>query len=325
MKAIAIDGYGDAHKLQLREIPDPRPKAGEVLVRVRAAAVNPLDWKIRDGQLRRFLGIAFPYVPGCDIAGEVVASGATETSFEPGRAVVAFLDPRRGGGYAEYAVAKVTTMARKPEKLSFAEAASLPIAGCTALQALRDAGRLSKGGSALVIGGAGGVGHFAIQIAKALGAKVSATCGPSNIEFVRSLGADFVVDYRSEDFTTRPERYDVIFDTQGKSAFSACKHNLNPDGVYVTTLPSANLVFWSAVQSALALFSKTQRATLIMVRPSAKDLEFLGRLADDGALRPVVTETFPLADARAAHQLSQTGHARGKIVLAPAAEGDAAT
>ena len=315
MKAIAIDSYGGPEKLLLTELPDPRPGPGEALVRVRAASVNPLDWKIRSGQLRLFLRLGFPYIPGSDVAGEVVEVGGQMSRFKPGENVVAFVDPKLGGGYGELALVKETAAATKPESLSFAEAACLPIAGCTALQGLRDIGKLPPGGGVLVLGGAGGVGHFAIQIAKALGARVSATCSASNIEFVRSLGADLVMDYNKEDFTTRSERYHVIFDTVAASSFSACESLLEPDGVYVTTLPSLDVLFWGLVKAIIARFGMTKRAKMIMVRPGAECLVFLGRLADEGKLRPYVDKIYPLASAEDAQQASQAGHVRGKIVL----------
>ena len=245
MKAIVIDGYGGADRLRLDERPDPAPGAGEVLIDVRAASVNPVDWKIRKGELRLFLRPRFPYIPGSDVAGEVAAVGPGVTRFKPGDAVVAFVDLKRGGGYAERAVAKESAAALKAGSLSFADAACLPIAGCTALQALRDHGGLRAGGSALINGGAGGVGHFVVQIAKALGATVAATCGPSNVDFVRSLGADPVIDYSREEFPRRPERYDVILDAVARSSFAACRGVLNPGGVYVTTVPDPSTLFWA--------------------------------------------------------------------------------
>jgi NADPH:quinone reductase-like Zn-dependent oxidoreductase len=315
MKAIVIDGYGGSDRLRLCEQPDPAPAADEILVRVKAAGVNPVDWKIREGQLRLFLRLSFPYVPGGDIAGEVVSAGASATRFKAGNPVVAFIDPARGGGYAELAVTNESAAARKPESLSFIEAASLPIAGVTALQALRDKGGLHAGGSALINGGAGGVGHFGVQIAKALGATAAATCGPLNAAFVVSLGADLVIDHTREDFTRRPERYDVVFDAVAKSSFAACRHLLNPGGAYVTTLPGPGTLFWGGLQSAAGLFGKAKQAKFLMVRPEAADLAFLGQLADEGRLRPTVALTLPLERAREAQDASRAGHARGKIVL----------
>src|SRR3954452_17737589 len=183
MKAIVIDGYGASDRLQLREVERPEPSAGEVLIRVRAAGVNPIDWKVRRGLLRPVLWLRFPVILGSDVAGVVEAVGPGVTRFRPGDPVFALLYPRRHGpgGYAEYAVARESAVARKPEALSFEEAASLPVAALTALQSLRDLGRLPAGGSALINGASGGVGTFAVQLARALGAaRVVGVCGPSN-------------------------------------------------------------------------------------------------------------------------------------------------
>jgi NADPH:quinone reductase-like Zn-dependent oxidoreductase len=315
MRAIVIDAYGGSDRLRVDDRPDPAPNTGEVLVRVRAAGVNPVDWKIRRGDLRLILWVRFPYIPGGDVAGEVVKVGSGVSRFQSGDAVVAFVDPMRGGGYAELAVVKESAAAPKPRSLSFAEAASLPIAGVTALQALRDVGRLSAGASVLINGGAGGVGHIAVQIAKALGAKVSATCGPANVAFVESLGADAVIDYSREDFTRRDERFAVVFDAVATSSFPACRHLLEPGGTYVTTLPSPSGLFWSAVQSVAGLAARAKRAKFLMVRSDGADLAFLGHLADEGRLRPTLAATFPLDRAREAHETSEKGHTRGKIVL----------
>ena len=244
-----------------------------------------------------------------------LATGAGAAQFRSGDPVVGFVNLRRGGGYAEFAVAKKTAIALKPPSLSFVEAASLPIAACTALQALRDLGKLSEGANALILGGAGGVGHFAVQIAKALGAKTTATCGASNIEFVRSLGADHVIDYRREDFTTRTDRYDVIFDAVGKSSFPVCRPLLEPDGTYVTTLPGPRLFFWTAVQSIAGFFGAAKRAKGVLVRQSGSDIAFLCQLADEGKLRPTVSLKLPLDRAAEAQEASEAGHTRGKIVL----------
>ncbi|MFI5458124.1 MAG: NAD(P)-dependent alcohol dehydrogenase [Isosphaerales bacterium] len=315
MKAIVILGYGGSDQLNARERPDPTPGAGEILVRVRAAGVNPVDWKIRRGDLRLFLRVRFPYVPGGDVAGEVVELGPDARRFKPGDAVFAFVDMARGGGYAELAVVKEAAAALKPQSLSFTEAASLPIAACTALQGLRDVGGLRQGGSTLINGGAGGVGHFAVQIAKALGATTAATCGPFNVAFVESLGADLVIDYSREDFTQRAERYDVVFDAVAMSSFGACRHLLNPGGSYVTTLPGPSVLFWGAVQSGARMFGRSKQARFLMVRREGADLAFLGELADAGRLRPTIGRTFPLERARDAHDASEQGHTRGKIVL----------
>jgi NADPH:quinone reductase-like Zn-dependent oxidoreductase len=210
---------------------------------------------------------------------------------------------------------KKTAVALKSSSLSFIEAASLPIAGCAAVQALRDLGKLSKGTNALILGGAGGVGHFAVQIAKALGAKTSATCGSANIAFVQSLGADHVIDYSGKDFMAGLDRFDVIFDAVGKSSFVSCRPLLVPGGAYVTTLPTPSLFFWGGVQSIAGIFRNAKRAKGILVRPNGKDLAYLCQLADEGKLRPTVSLTLLLSRAAEAHEASEAGHTRGKIVL----------
>jgi NADPH:quinone reductase-like Zn-dependent oxidoreductase len=315
MKAIVIDGYGGPDRLVLHERPDPRPGAGELLVKVHAAGVNPVDWKIRRGDLRLFLWISFPYTPGGDVAGDVVEVGAGVSRFKPGDAVVAFVDLKHGGGYSELAVVKESAAALKPASLSFAEAASLPIAACTALQSLRDHGKLREGGFALINGGAGGVGHFAVQIAKALGATSSATCGPANVEFVRSLGADRVIDYSREDFIHGADRYDTVFDAVAMSTFGVCRQVLKPGGTYVSTLPSPSVFLWGPLQGVASLLGPAKQAKFIVVKTVGADLEFLGQLADSGRLRPALSRTFPLELACEAQRASQEGHTRGKIVL----------
>lgn len=315
MKAIVIDGYGGIDRMRLEERPEPAPGPGELLIDVRAASVNPVDWKIRQGELKAVLWLKFPYIPGGDVAGEVVAVGSGVSRFKPGDAVVAFVELKQGGGYAQRVVVKEAATASKVSSMTFPEASTLPIAGCTALQALRDHGGLREGGSVLINGGAGGVGHFAVQIGKAMGATITATAGPSNIDFVRSIGADRVIDYKKEDFTKLPDRYDVIFDAVAMSTFPACRDRLNPGGVYITTLPNPNVLFWGAVQSAASLFGRARRAMFMWVRQEGSDLAFLGQLADQGKLRPEIARTFPLEQVREAHALSEEGHGRGKIVL----------
>jgi NADPH:quinone reductase-like Zn-dependent oxidoreductase len=315
IKAIVIDAYGGAERLTLRELPDPKPGTGELLVKVRAAGVNPVDWKIRRGDLKLFLWLSFPYVPGGDVAGEVVEVGPGVSQFKPGDAVVAFVDTKRGGGYAELAVVKESAAALKGESLSFVEAASLPIAACTALQGLRDHGKLRERGTALINGAAGGVGHFGVQIAKVLGATTTATCGSANVEFVKSLGADCVIDYSREDFTQGAPGYDVVFDAVAMSSFEACRQVLKPAGAYITTLPSPSALLRGPLQSIAGLFGPAKQAKFIWVRPEGRDLAYLGQLADSGRLRPTVSQTFRLDQARAAQEASQQGHTRGKIVL----------
>jgi NADPH:quinone reductase-like Zn-dependent oxidoreductase len=318
MKAIVIDKYGTSDRLQLREVERPKPSAGEVLIRVHAAGVNPVDWKIRRGMLRPLLWLRFPIILGFDVAGVVEEAGPGVNRFRPGDPVFALLHPRRHGpgGYAGYAVAPDSAVARKPDALGFEEAASLPVAALTALQSLRDLGRLPAGGSALINGASGGVGVFAVQLARALGAaRVTGVCGPNNVELVRGLGADTVIDYTREDFTRRPGRVDVILDAVAKSSFGACRRILGPRGTYVTTLPMPGALLWGALLPVAGLLGYGKRAKFVAAHPRGSDLEFLARLADEGKLRPVIDRVFPFEQAREAHDFSATERARGKIVL----------
>jgi NADPH:quinone reductase-like Zn-dependent oxidoreductase len=317
MKAVVIDEYGGSDRLQVREIEKPRPGTGAVLIRVRAAGVNPIDWKIRRGVLRAVLWFRPPIVLGGDVAGEVEAVGSGVTRFRPGDPVLAMLGLglHGPGGYAEYALARESAVSRKPESLDFTEAASIPIAALTALQSLRDLGRLTAGQSVLINGASGGVGTFALQIAKALGASVTGVCGPANVALVRGLGADTVIDYTREDFTRRPETYEVILDAVAKSSFRACAPILRPGGTYVTTLPSPEVLVRGVLQPITRLLGSDKRVRFVLARPRASDLEYLGRLADEGKLKPVIDRVFPLEQAKEAHDYSETERARGKIVL----------
>jgi NADPH:quinone reductase-like Zn-dependent oxidoreductase len=203
MKAVVLDGYGDADKLTVREIPRPACGDGQVTVQVRAAGVNPIDWRLRKGSLRWMLPARFPLVLGFDVAGEIVEVGAAVGEWKLGDEVLCFLDSRHGGGYAEYAVAGADVLAPKPTAVSFAEAAGVPLAASTALQALRDVGKVATGRQLLVNGAAGGVGSFAVQLGRILGARVTGTCSESNLEFVRELGAERVMDYARQDFAAQ--------------------------------------------------------------------------------------------------------------------------
>jgi NADPH:quinone reductase-like Zn-dependent oxidoreductase len=318
MKAAAIDRYGPSERLTVRDLPDPGPPGpGQVLLRVRAAGVNPIDWKIRRGHLRFIRRARFPLVLGFDVAGEVVEIGPEVTRFEPGDAVFGVVDVNGlGGSYAELALAREAALALQPASLSFEEAAALPVAGLTALQGLRDKGELVAGESVVINGAAGGVGHFAVQIAAAFGARVSAVTSGRNLDFVRDLGADEAIDYEEEEFTARDETWDVIYDLVGNRTFRDCEDVLSPDGgVYISTVVSVSLVLSVAATTVGGLLGQRKRSRIAMVNHRAEDLAVLARLVEQRKLRPVIQEIFPLADIRRAHDLSETGHVRGKIVV----------
>ena len=315
MKAAVIDGYGGPDRFVVREVEKPTPGPGQLLVRVRAASVNPVDWKLRKGQLRLVKPARFPLILGYDVAGEVEAIGAEITRFEPGDPVYALVDSSHGGGYAEYVLVGEEAAAPKPERLSFEEAAAIPVAALTALQALRDKGELAEGERLLVNGAAGGVGHFAVQIGKAQGAWVVGVASGRNQAFLRKIGADREIDYEQEDFTTDEEDYHVVFDTVGKTSFRACDLILEDGGVYVTTTVGPAIFLQSAISGLSSLFGPARRARGIIVKPSGQDLGLLGRLVDAGRLRPHVEEVFRLDRIADAHSFSESGRVRGKLVV----------
>jgi NADPH:quinone reductase-like Zn-dependent oxidoreductase len=315
MRAAVIDRYGGVDGFAIREVETPAPGPGQLLVRVRAAGVNPVDWKIRQGSLRFVKPARFPLILGYDVAGEVEAVGAEVSAFEPGDPVFALVDSSHGGGYAEFVLVGEGAAAPKPERLSFEEAAAVPVAGLTALQALRDKGELAEGERLLVHGAAGGVGHLAVQIGKALGARVTGVASARNQEFLRELGAGRGIDYEQEDFRTDDETFHVIFDTVGTGSLRECDLILEEGGVYVTTAVGPVLFLQSVISGIGGLFGPTRRSRSIIVKPSGPDLAQLGRLIDTGKLRPHVEEVFRLERVADAHSYSESGHVRGKLVI----------
>lgn len=316
MRAAVIDGYGGSDRLQVREVSEPgEPGPGQVRLLVRAAGINPVDWKMRRGSLRFVMPARFPLILGYDLAGEVEAVGPEVTRFQPGDRVYGLTEPRQGGSYAERALVRDSALALLPESLSFEEGAALPVAGLTALQALRDKGELAAGETVVINGAAGGVGHLAVQIAVILGADVTGVCSHRNLDFVRSLGAHEAIDYEEEDFAGRDGAWDVVFDAVGTRSYQDCEPSLSTGGgIYVTTevgpRPFLNAVF----TSLSGLFGQKKRARWITLGQKDKDLEFLARLAAQGRVRPELQEVFPLERIRAAHDLSETGRVRGKLV-----------
>ncbi|GAB3008650.1 NAD(P)-dependent alcohol dehydrogenase [Saccharothrix stipae] len=320
MKAIVQDRYGDPGVLEFRELDRPEPGERQVLVRVRAAGVNIADWFISTGtpyvlRLAGF-GLRTPKrtTPGTDVAGVVEAVGGAVTRFKPGDEV--FGEGR--ATFAEYACADEDRLAAKPAGMTFEEAAGLPLAGITAVQMLRDAARLTAGQRLLINGSSGGIGTYAVQIAKATGAEVTAVCGPTNVDLVRELGADHVVDYSQEDFTRTTERYDAILDHVMNHPFAALLRLLTPTGVLMPN--SGNGGRWLGggrhrlKAEVIRPFTRRRMAPLL-ARTTRADLEELARLAESGQLRTVVGHTYPLSDAARAVEHVAAGHARGKVVV----------
>ncbi|MBI3288562.1 MAG: NAD(P)-dependent alcohol dehydrogenase, partial [Elusimicrobia bacterium] len=223
MKAAVIDEYGPADVLRVREVPRPAPRPDQILIEVHASSVNPIDWKIRGGALSLLTGRSFPMILGYDVSGRVVEAGAAVARFRVGDLVYARSDSKTGRAYAQYVAVGEGAAALKPKNASHEEAAAVPLAALTSFQALRDLGRIEKGGRVLVIGASGGVGVYAVQIAKALGAHVTAVCGTDNVALVRDLGADVVIDYRKESGLGASDSYDIIFDAVASQGFFAVR------------------------------------------------------------------------------------------------------
>ena len=318
MRALQYSRYGPPDVLEVVEIDEPVPFAGEVKVRVHAAGLNPVDGKIRAGHLR-FLPIADRPPRGCglDFAGEVVGSGGAVANVFPGMRVFGSLSPfRRAGAFAEFVCVLPARIAPMPATLGYAEAAALPIAAGTAAQALVDHARVAPGQRVLVNGAAGGVGHFAVQLAHHLGAHVTGTCGPDNVAFVRSLGADVVIDYTASDFTTGTEPFDAIFDATGQSSWRRCRAVLAPRGVYVNTSPDARAVVTTLADRVAAGLVR-QRVVGLVLHGGAEAWRRLARLVDERAMAPHIRATVGLADVAEAQRRMDTGHGRGKVVVDP--------
>ncbi len=327
MKAMTAQRYGVPDEvLELVDLDAPVPGDGEVVVRVRAAAVNPADWHVIRGVPRAArvqFGLRRPrhLVPGCDLAGVVEAVGPGATTFQPGDQVYGSPFMRGFGSFAELARVPVDSLARLPAGLTFEQAAAVPLAGMTALQALRDHGRLQAGQHVLVIGAAGGVGTFAVQIAKALGAEVTGVCGTRNVELVRSLGADHVIDRTREDPTSGTTRYDVVLQAAGTASPQACRRVLTPTGTLLAISGDGGGAWIGPLARVVRtlLLSRFVRQTLttFTVTSNAADLGEMTRLIDAGAVTPVLDRSYPLVELADALRYLETGHARGKVVLAP--------
>jgi NADPH:quinone reductase-like Zn-dependent oxidoreductase len=304
MKAIRIHEYGGPDQLRYEDAPEPRAGEGQVLVRVHAASVNPIDYKLASGAMRKFMPLNFPWIPGGDFSGVVEAVGAGVTNVKKGDAV--YGDTPGGGGYAALAVTAAGMIAPKPKNLGDIEAASVPLAAQTAWQGLFDHGRLERGQTVLIHAAAGGVGIFAVQLARWKGAKVLATASASNIDFLRSLGADEVIDYKATRFESVAKEVDLVLDLIGGETQRRSYSVLKPGGNLIATAqPPAEQ---DAAQHHV-------HAMMMQMQASTKNLSQLAELCTSGTIKPVISKKYPLSEARAAWAQILSGHTRGKIVL----------
>lgn len=306
MKAVRIHEYGGPEVLKYEEAPRPNAGPGEVLVRIRAAGVNPVDWKVREGQRREVFAYRMPFVPGWDVSGVVETTGPNVSFLAKGDEVYGHPSVVRNGAYAEFAVVPEAELAIKPRSVDHVHAASVPIAALTAWQGLFDVGGLRTDQKVLIHGAAGGVGSFAVQLARWKGAFITATASSRNQEFLRNLGADLTIDYEKTRFDRLVCDIDVVFDTVGGDTLKRSWKVLKKGGILVSTVEEP-----SAEEAA----ARGVRAAVVATQANPAQLAEIAKLVDAGMVRPIVEAVFPLNEARHAQELSQSGHARGKIVL----------
>jgi NADPH:quinone reductase-like Zn-dependent oxidoreductase len=318
MKAVVSHDFGPPEVLHLEEIEKPTPREDQVLIRVRAAALNPLDWRLMRGgpavtrAIFRMTKMR-PTTPGRDFAGEVEAVGKDVTQLKPGDAVFGVCL----GSLAEYACARASKLASKPAGVTFEQAASLPIAGLTALQGLRDKGNIREGQRVLINGAGGGIGTFAVQIAKSYRTHVTGVCSPSKLELVRSIGADDVVDYTREDFTKSGQRYDLILDCVGNRSASDMRRVLKPRGICVIAGAGKEVstILARIVQALVLTRFASQTFVIFITKGSREDLATLADLVQTGKVTPIIEKRYNLTEARDAIRYLEEGHARGKVVV----------
>lgn len=306
MKALIIRQFGGPEQLQMAEVPMPVAKKGEVLIQVLATAINPIDYKIRNGSIKFISGSKFPKILGGDIAGIVQQD---TKRFRTGDKVFAMLTAK-GGGYGEFVAVKESQLCHIPDGFSMQQAAAVPLAGLTALQALQKGPALNQSHSVLINGASGGVGSMAVQIAKALGAQVTAVTSSTNLQLVKNLGADQVIDYTQEKFHKSGQSFDIVFDAVAKSSWFKCRKILKPNGIYVTTVPNHGLLFYRMFN-----FLRSKKAYFILASPKGNDLKILAAMMEKQQLKPLIDTILPIEEGAKAHHLIESERTKGKIVL----------
>lgn len=320
MKAIVVEQYGTPDVMKFKDVEKPAPKDHEVLVKIHAAALNMFDWHLLTADIflvRLNAGLFKPKykIPGADMSGRVEAVGKDVTQFKVGDEVYGDLAASGCGSFAEYVAVPEKALALKPVNLTFEEAAAYPMAAVTALQGLRDQGKLQPGQKVLIQGASGGVGSFAVQIAKVLGAEVTAVCSARNMDQVRSLGADHVIDYAKEDFTRNGKQYDLIFAVNGYHPINDYKRALSPKGIYVAAGGSMRQIFESLLRSSFVSEKNGRQLGVLTAKPKQEDLIYLKGLTEAGRVKPVIDKRYPLNETAQALRYLGEGHARGKVVI----------
>ncbi len=320
MKAVVNEIYGPPDVLEVKEVEKPTPKDNEVLIKVQAAAVNAADWRLLKGDpfvVRLMAGLLKPKnkILGADMAGRVEAIGRSVKKFQPGDEVFGDLSGCGWGAFAEYVCADENALALKPVNMTFEQAASVPMAAVTALQGLRDKGQVQPGQKVLINGASGGVGSFAVQIAKSFGAEVTAVCSPRNLDRARAMGADQVIDYTQEDFTQNGQHYDLIIAANGYHSISAYKRALSPQGTYVMLGGSGAQIFQGMVLGPWMSMTGSKKMGNLLAKPNAQDLAFMKELLEAGKIVPVIDRCYPLSEVPEALRYLGEGHATGKVVI----------
>lgn len=321
MKAMVYTHYGPPDVLQLKEVARPAVGDDDVLVKIQATGVNAADWHLlrADPFLVRLMGMGLfkpkNTILGADIAGRVEAVGKNARQFQPGDEVFGDIAGCGFGGFAEYVSVPESALAPKPANLSFVEAAAVPMAAVTALQGLRDKGQIQPGQKVLINGASGGVGTFAVQIAKAFGAEVTAVCSTAKVEQARSLGADHVIDYTREDFTQNGQRYDLILAVNGYHPISAYKRALTPEGVYVMVGGTTTQMFQALLLGPLMSMIAGKKMGALVAKPDKEDLACVKELLEAGKVVPVIDRCYPLGETAEAIRYVEAGHARGKVII----------
>jgi len=320
MKAIVYTKYGSPDVLQFKEVEKPTPEADEVLIKVHAASINAADLHYLRADpflIRPTSGLLKPKNTflGADVAGRIEAVGRNVTQFRPGDDIFGDLSVSGRGTFAEYVCANVNALSLKPANLSFEEAASVPMAAVTALQGLRTKGKIQPGQKVLINGASGGVGTFAVQIAKSFGAEVTAVCSTRNLDIMRSIGADHVIDYTQDDFTQNGHRYDLILAANGYHSISDYKRVLAPKGTYVMTGGAIAQLSEVMFQGPWISMSGSKKMGNLLAKPNHADLTFMKKLLEDGKVKPVIDRCYPLSEVPAAFRYLEEGHAQGKVVI----------
>ncbi|MEO6190333.1 MAG: NAD(P)-dependent alcohol dehydrogenase [Saprospiraceae bacterium] len=312
MKAIIINKYGDLNELHLGQVKDLEPNKNEILIKVKAFTIAPLDTKIRNGNLKFILKRKFPMILGGDFSGTIVNLDKDIKNFSIGDEVMGATDPfKMNGPFAEYVKSKPDQIVKKPIQLSFTEAAALPIAAMSSLQSLRDLGKLKQGQNILILGAAGAVGHLAVQMARNMGAKITAVCRQVNADFVKSCGADYVIDYEKEQVFKEQNTYDIIFDTVAKYTFKDAKLALKKEGIYINTMPSPSLMIRSLFNSLTP-----KKLKVLMLKANPADLAIIKEWSANESIKVHLDKIYTgLESIHEATKYQETGHVRGKIAI----------